>query len=591
MVALSSRVAPVQRFTRRSPCPVCGGWQSHGCWGFYSDDGRYAFCTAEVFAGALDLHPRAQAYRHLLAGACHCGVEHGGALDPSELYERIPEARQAPEPKRSHHQKRPTAIYDKYNNPNVRKLRYGSGKGKYFVWQRADGQGDWVNGLDGQTPGLYNGAALATADPFQPIYITEGEGDAEQVIAAGGVAISPSGGADSWEEEYSERLRGFLVIVCGDLDASGKGQAHAQHVAESIARQGAAVRLVFFGDTHDVGDYLKAGHTLAEVRALASASPAIAARMPETETLSGAIKLETWEAQPCKQCARLREQLRIAEASITNLRARFHAHKMILSAPKEQIPASLKPASIATYEALTSQRRRDEDGRLQVSCAAIAKRTGAAVRTTGAQLRALDKLGVIDSKAVKVPVITATGATELHTVLRIKEGPLFHKPQEIQENELAKRHGGARPRCKVCGSHNLKATEYGCADCGAIMTRFEALPPEPPETPNLSGAIKLETREEWSDEWSEDDADDLMPDEETRDSLLSPIPLKSVTPLRAEHISGDGGSCWVGGRVPDCEHPERMRHPTNPRLCGCGARFIPALDSAEVRTLTRRHGD
>jgi hypothetical protein len=76
-----------QRFTADSPCPICGGHQdgTHGpgegagmhCWGFVSDDGKYAVCTRVEPAGRLELNPNTQGYRHLLVGDCGCGEVHG----------------------------------------------------------------------------------------------------------------------------------------------------------------------------------------------------------------------------------------------------------------------------------------------------------------------------------------------------------------------------------------------------------------------------------------------------------------------------------------------------------------------------------
>src|SRR5258706_13562509 len=80
--AAKTRVAPSERFTRRTQdCPVCQGNADHAhgqgtrCYGYVSDDGRYAFCTREDLAAAA---PRmGDTYRHWLGeGACRCGRTH-----------------------------------------------------------------------------------------------------------------------------------------------------------------------------------------------------------------------------------------------------------------------------------------------------------------------------------------------------------------------------------------------------------------------------------------------------------------------------------------------------------------------------------
>ena len=74
---------PRQRFKADHPCPVCGGHagQPQGmgtrCYGYLSDDGLYAHCTREEYAGNLARKPTSDTYAHSLRGLCLCGKEHG----------------------------------------------------------------------------------------------------------------------------------------------------------------------------------------------------------------------------------------------------------------------------------------------------------------------------------------------------------------------------------------------------------------------------------------------------------------------------------------------------------------------------------
>src|SRR5262245_28332469 len=60
---MTNPVSAAQRFTARTPCPICGGHkdeaQGHGkrCWGFLSDDRLYARCMRAEFGGALTPEP------------------------------------------------------------------------------------------------------------------------------------------------------------------------------------------------------------------------------------------------------------------------------------------------------------------------------------------------------------------------------------------------------------------------------------------------------------------------------------------------------------------------------------------------------
>ncbi len=84
-------VAPERRFSPSRPCPVCGGHDqlSRGnnerCYGFLSEDGQWAHCTREGYAGGLKQNPESRTYAHRLVGNCGCGVQHGqGPLESGD---------------------------------------------------------------------------------------------------------------------------------------------------------------------------------------------------------------------------------------------------------------------------------------------------------------------------------------------------------------------------------------------------------------------------------------------------------------------------------------------------------------------------
>ena len=78
-------VRSAQRFTKERPCPVCGGYdkqqrnQGQRCYGFRSDDGEWAHCTREEWAGGIPMKATSDTYAHRLIGDCHCGVRHDPA--------------------------------------------------------------------------------------------------------------------------------------------------------------------------------------------------------------------------------------------------------------------------------------------------------------------------------------------------------------------------------------------------------------------------------------------------------------------------------------------------------------------------------
>lgn len=83
---------------------------------------------------------------------------------------------------------------------------------------------------------------LAAVALGEPIYITEGEKDADLLSDGEGIyATTSPEGAGKWRDEYADALRGATVIVIADHDPAGYD--HARTVYESCARAGASVSL------------------------------------------------------------------------------------------------------------------------------------------------------------------------------------------------------------------------------------------------------------------------------------------------------------------------------------------------------------
>jgi hypothetical protein len=70
-----------RRFTKATPCPICGGHSALGrgqgirCFGYFDGSGRYARCTREENAGGLSQN-RDGTYSHRLDGDCPCDQAH-----------------------------------------------------------------------------------------------------------------------------------------------------------------------------------------------------------------------------------------------------------------------------------------------------------------------------------------------------------------------------------------------------------------------------------------------------------------------------------------------------------------------------------
>lgn len=562
------------RHTRRNPCPVCTGGDDDKrgrgvrCFGKTSTsaDGRqWTICTREEHAGALA--KGANGYTHLSdGGVCKCGEDHRetAAPRPAPRPERATPAKLT----RAHLSKAPDEVYDAYraleSGEPLRKLRYGSGKGKRFVWQRPDDAGDWRDcSGDRPTPDAYRAAMLEGADPFEPLAITEGEKDADKVAHLGWqLVISPPDGVGSWRDEYSRCAAGRHVVIFADQDADGKGQKHAAEVAASVASVAASVRVVTLEGTHDVGDWIDAGHTFAELRALSAAARIITAQLPPSLNSNPASQDDTPSETPksCPNCQRWQDRARIAETTVATLRQEQAWSRRVLAMPKEQLSPALKPAAIAVREILSRPKARDEAGMEPVYRAAVAQRCGVSDQTASAYLRDLAKAGIIRREVVK-----SFDTSEI----RIGAGPLFDEPEKVEEQP--KTWGGRRVKtCTSCGSENLE-TRIVCRDCGAVVDQHDTNKPEPPDDHTSDHEATTDTQDEGQE-------------------YSPPLSLIVHDLASPDAARADAGS-WYGGPDPECVHDDHPRRSlkNGQEVCGhCGARYVPALDSAEVRTLTER---
>ena len=113
-----------------------------------------------------------------------------------------------------------------------------------------------------------------------PVWIVEGEKDADNLAATGAIATTVPMGAGKWKAHYGDWLRGREVRIVPDNDDAGRSGARiiAKALA-GIATSVVVVTLPVEGKGADVSDYLAGGATLADLDALvadASATEAIA---------------------------------------------------------------------------------------------------------------------------------------------------------------------------------------------------------------------------------------------------------------------------------------------------------------------------
>jgi len=170
---------------------------------------------------------------------------------------------------------------------------------KDFRQRTPDGHGGWTWKLNGvrrvpyRLPELRAAALTAT-----PVFVTEGEKDADSIVRVGQVATCSPGGAGKWRPEYAEHFAGISeVVIVADRDAPG--YRHAREVARSLAPVVGTVRLCEPAQGKDVTDHLVAGLPLDELIVLTepgACDPAASVADPPIEGEPGDRKLRLTSA-------------------------------------------------------------------------------------------------------------------------------------------------------------------------------------------------------------------------------------------------------------------------------------------------------
>jgi len=138
---------------------------------------------------------------------------------------------------------------------------------KQFSQRKPDGKGGWIWKLGETKTLLYNLPEITTADPTEPVWIVEGEKDADALNNHGHLATTCPMGAKKWRDYYNEYLRGRKVILCPDSDKAGMD--HMRVIAgqlEGIASEIQAVNWQNINSNaprgYDVSDHIGKGAPL-----------------------------------------------------------------------------------------------------------------------------------------------------------------------------------------------------------------------------------------------------------------------------------------------------------------------------------------
>jgi hypothetical protein len=185
---------------------------------------------------------------------------------------------------------------DEEGNLLFQKLRYVDSAGKKTFRQRKpDGRGGWEYSL-GDTPKvLYNlPTVIKGVREGYPIWIVEGEKDADTLTEMGIIATTMPGGAGKWLEIHTNTLAGGTIVVVADNDEPGI--AHAKVVTEELAKAGCDVSAWRTPQCKDITDFLAIDGDLDDllvVEDFATPAPQVAVQQPVDNSFSEArLKLE-----------------------------------------------------------------------------------------------------------------------------------------------------------------------------------------------------------------------------------------------------------------------------------------------------------
>jgi hypothetical protein len=163
-------------------------------------------------------------------------------------------------------------------------LRYDP---KNFQCRRPNESGGWIwkGVFDGIERVPYRLPGLLAADPSQPVFIVEGEKDADRLTSLRLTATTNVGGAGKWRPEYNQHFAGKHVVLLPDNDDPGR--EHTAAVVRHLTGTVASIKVVELPDLPekgDVSDWLDKGGTPLDLLNLVARTADRSTRRRDDET-------------------------------------------------------------------------------------------------------------------------------------------------------------------------------------------------------------------------------------------------------------------------------------------------------------------
>jgi putative DNA primase/helicase len=176
--------------------------------------------------------------------------------------------RQSPRPSR-----RIVATYDYRDETGALLFQVVRYAPKTFRQRCPDGRGGWSWRVRGIRQVSYRLPELLAAGNA-PVFVVEGEKDADRLASLGLVATCNAGGANTWPGALNPYFRRRAVYILPDNDAAGRG--HARKVASALHGVADSVRIVALPDLPpggDISDWLDHDGDAAALLALCESAP------------------------------------------------------------------------------------------------------------------------------------------------------------------------------------------------------------------------------------------------------------------------------------------------------------------------------
>jgi 5S rRNA maturation endonuclease (ribonuclease M5) len=142
---------------------------------------------------------------------------------------------------------------------------------KSFRQRKPKAGGGWSWSLKGVRRVLYNLPSVQkNINAGKPVFLVEGEKDAEALIKRGICATTSPMGAEKWKSQYNDSLKAAELIILSDNDLPGK--KHAVHITQQLLETAKSIRVLLLPDLktkEDVSDWLAGGGTGEELLEMA----------------------------------------------------------------------------------------------------------------------------------------------------------------------------------------------------------------------------------------------------------------------------------------------------------------------------------